>query len=121
RELLQAIRKGYVASAHDVAEGGMGVAVAESLFESNSLGATVTLKGDPTTALFSESQSRFIVSVKQEHEALFEELVKDAIKIGQVTNNNKLIVKNKSGEMLLQADKKELEDAWKGAIPCLLN
>ena len=121
RELLQAIRKGYVASAHDVAEGGMGVAIAESLFESNPLGATVTLKGDPTTALFSESQSRFIVSVKQEHEALFEELVKDAIKIGQVTNNNKLIVKNKSGEMLLQADKKELEDAWKGAIPCLLN
>ena len=45
------------------------------------------LEGSPVTALFSESQSRFIVTVKEENAAKFEELVPDAKKIGVVTDD----------------------------------
>lgn len=65
KQLLEAIRSGLVSSAHDISEGGAAVALAECLFETDGLGAEITLPGDETTVLFSETQSRFIVSVKK--------------------------------------------------------
>ena len=119
-QISKAIRANIVASAHDVSEGGVAVALAEPLFGGNGLGATVTLKGDATAALFSESQTRFVVSVKKENQQAFEEHV-DAVCIGEVTNSGKLIIKNENDESLVDASVEELKDAWKGAIPCLLN
>ncbi|WP_062106216.1 phosphoribosylformylglycinamidine synthase subunit PurL [Bacillus niameyensis] len=118
KQILKAIRNGVVASAHDVSEGGAAVAIAESLFGTN-LGATVTLEGDPTSALFSETQSRFILSVKKEHQQSFEELVEDARLIGTVTEAPSLFIHN-DGKVLVNTTVQELETAWKGAIPCLL-
>lgn len=118
-KLSQAIRANTVASAHDVSEGGVAVALAEPLFGENGLGATVTLKGEATAALFSESQTRFVVSVKKENQQDFEQLI-DAICIGEVTNSGKLIINNENDESLVDASVEELKDAWKGAIPCLL-
>ena len=57
-ELLEAIRADVVESAQDLAEGGLAVKLAESLFNGKGLGAEVSVAGDSTTALFSESQSR---------------------------------------------------------------
>ena len=65
--MLKAIKAGIVQSAHDVAEGGLAVALAETTFGANGLGVDVTLTGSATTALFSETQSRFVVSVKEEN------------------------------------------------------
>ncbi len=65
QELLTAIQAGVVASAHDIAEGGFAVALAECVMSTNGLGAKVTVDGDITSQLFSETQSRFIVSVKK--------------------------------------------------------
>jgi phosphoribosylformylglycinamidine synthase len=79
----------------------------------------VTLKGEATAALFSESQTRFVVSVKKENQQAFEQLI-DAICIGEVTNSGKLIINNENDESLVDASVEELKDAWKGAIPCLL-
>ena len=73
--LLQAIRAGLVQSAHDVSEGGVAVALAEKTFSAKGLGINVTLEGSAVTALFSESQSRFIVTVKETSAAAFEEIV----------------------------------------------
>src|SRR5699024_6994258 len=70
--LLDAIRQGLIQSAEDLAEGGLAVALAESVIRSNGLGATVSIEGDATVALFSESQSRFIVTVKEESVEAFE-------------------------------------------------
>ena len=42
KAVLEAIQAGLVASAHDLAEGGLAVALAESTFGSNDLGAKVT-------------------------------------------------------------------------------
>lgn len=118
-QILKAIRSGYVASAHDVSEGGAAVALAESLFGTEGLGAEITLSGNETSALFAETQSRFILSVKKEYQEAFEALVEDATLIGEVTNGGELVIKGNE-KTLVQSDIKLLEEAWKGAIPCLL-
>ena len=118
--LLKAIKAGLVQSAHDVAEGGLAVAIAEKTFSANGLGVEVTLTGSATTALFSESQSRFVVTVKEEHAATFVEIIKDAHKIGVVTNDAIVKINGDKG-VLVEGTVEEFRSNWKGAIPCLLN
>jgi phosphoribosylformylglycinamidine synthase II len=119
KQLLAAIQAGLVQSAHDISEGGFAVAVAECLMSASGLGADVTVTGEETAALFSETQSRFIVSVKRENKEAFEQAV-EAYLVGEVTGTNKLVVKHESGETLINASVNEMRTAWKGAIPCLL-
>ncbi len=119
QQVLSAIRAGVVASAHDVSEGGVAVALAESLMGSSSLGAEVTLQGEATTALFSESQSRFVLTVKKENQAQFESLV-EATYIGTVTDTSDLKI-TCGEELVVTQPVSTLEKAWKGAIPCLLS
>ncbi len=119
KQVLSAIRAGVVASAHDVSEGGVAVALAESLMGSANLGAEVTLQGEATTALFSESQSRFVLTVKKENQAQFESLV-DATYIGTVTDTSDLKI-TCGDELVVSQPVSTLEKAWKGAIPCLLS
>ncbi|MEQ6051544.1 phosphoribosylformylglycinamidine synthase subunit PurL [Lysinibacillus capsici] len=118
--LLKAIKAGLVQSAHDVAEGGLAVAIAETTFGANGLGVDVTLTGSATTALFSESQSRFVVTVKEENAAAFVEIMKDAQKIGVVTNDALVKINGDKG-VLVEGTVEEFRSNWKGAIPCLLN
>ncbi|AVK86281.1 phosphoribosylformylglycinamidine synthase subunit PurL [Lysinibacillus sp. B2A1] len=118
--LLKAIKAGLVQSAHDVAEGGLAVAIAETTFSANGLGVDVTLTGSATTALFSETQSRFVVTVKEENAAAFVEIVKDAQKIGIVTNDALVKINGDKG-VLVEGTVEEFRSNWKGAIPCLLN
>ncbi|PLT33294.1 phosphoribosylformylglycinamidine synthase subunit PurL [Bacillus sp. V5-8f] len=119
-EVLAAIKAGLVASAHDLAEGGLAVAVSEALFSSNGLGADIKVAGDEAAALFSETQSRFLISVKPENHSAFEAIISDATLIGKVTNSPVLSVLTEENRQLLDADVNELYNAWKGAIPCLL-
>ena len=116
--VLAAIRAGLVQSAHDLSEGGLGVALSECLFANEQLGAEVTIEGDPVTALFSETQSRFLLTVKEENQIAFERFV-EAKLIGQVNASGALRVMN-DNESVLEASVHELKAAWKGAIPCLL-
>lgn len=118
-QLLEAIRAGLVVSAHDLAEGGLAVAVTESLFTKKGFGATIMVEGDLTAGLFSETQSRFLVSVNKENREAFEKAVADAKWIGSVSHNGKLVITN-NGEEIMQEDVEELQQLWKGAIPCLL-
>ncbi|UOQ84405.1 phosphoribosylformylglycinamidine synthase subunit PurL [Gracilibacillus salinarum] len=118
-QLLQAIRAGLVASAHDIAEGGLGVALAESLFDTKSFGADVQVTEDVTSALFSETQSRFVVTVSEANREAFEAKVQDAKRIGTVTNTKKLVVRSGETEAITE-DVDTLQQLWKGAIPCLL-
>ena len=69
---LEAIRSGFVSSAHDLSEGGLAVAIAESAIYSGTslLGATIEsdeLNLDDIGTLFGESQSRILLSVSPEH------------------------------------------------------
>lgn len=118
-QLLEAIRSGLVASAHDISEGGAAVALAESLFGTG-FGANVCSPGEAAAALFAESQSRFLVSIKPEHQHSFESIVEDAKKVGLVTEAAELVIADNEGKELIHAPVAKLERAWKGAISCLL-
>lgn len=118
-QLLEAIQTGVIASAHDIAEGGLAVAIAESVM-AGKVGAKVTITGNETAALFAESQSRFLVTVPANKKERFEEIVEDTFLIGEVTAETGVMIQDDSQKTILQASIDELQKAWKGAIPCLL-
>ncbi|MFD1777075.1 phosphoribosylformylglycinamidine synthase subunit PurL [Fredinandcohnia salidurans] len=120
KQVLTAIRAGVIASAHDVAEGGFAVALAEKAFGAKGLGVKVQIQGDVVTELFSETQSRFIVSVKKENKEKFEQLVRANL-VGEVTGDGSFIVKGQTGKEVINLPVDDLRRTWKGAIPCLLN
>jgi phosphoribosylformylglycinamidine synthase subunit PurL len=119
QQLLAAIRAGLVQSAHDVSEGGVAIALAESTFGAEGLGTEVTLAGEEVAALFSETQSRFIVSVKRENKEAFEKTV-EATCVGEVIERNRMVIHNEQDEIIVDLSVEEMRTAWKGAIPCLL-
>ena len=117
--LGEAARRGLLSSAHDVSEGGLGVALAESAFR-NGLGFAVTLPGDdPTVALFSESAARAVVSLPGAALAEFEALCAahgvPASRIGEVTGDGELEF---VGAFTVGLD--EARDAWQAALPAAL-
>ncbi|HXC81396.1 MAG TPA: phosphoribosylformylglycinamidine synthase subunit PurL [Trebonia sp.] len=65
-----AARGGLLASAHDLSDGGLAIALAESCLR-GAQGCRITLPGDPFTALFSESSARALVSVTPGREPEF--------------------------------------------------
>jgi phosphoribosylformylglycinamidine synthase subunit PurL len=75
--LITAAQRGLLAGAHDLSDGGLAVALAESCLASGA-GAAVTLPGDNFTLLFSESAARALVAVPPEHEASFAALCAEA-------------------------------------------
>ena len=74
--VLAAIRGGLVASAHDLSEGGLSAALAESCF-GRGIGASVNVTTElrPDHALFSESQSRIVLSASPDKTAELEALL----------------------------------------------
>jgi phosphoribosylformylglycinamidine synthase subunit PurL len=121
--VYDAIRQGLVKSAHDLSEGGLGVALAESCF-GNEIGATVSLESDlrSDVLLFSESQSRILLSVAQEQKDAVLALAKERGVPAQVigTTGGKRLVVNVNGTEVIHAPLADLKAAWKDAIPCLI-
>ncbi|MDT0193210.1 phosphoribosylformylglycinamidine synthase subunit PurL [Exiguobacterium sp. BG5(2022)] len=114
--LLHAIREGLVTAAHDVSEGGLAAALPELVFGTG-FGMHVTIDTDLVTALFSESQSRFLVTVDKAHAESFARMT-NGTAIGTVTEAPTLVVR--ASDRLIEMDVKELERVWEGAIPCYM-
>lgn len=121
KALLSAIQNGLVASATDLSEGGLAVALCEKVFGNANLGADVTVDGSAVTALFSETQSRFLVTVKEENVSAFEKTVQEAVKIGVVTDDGKLSIQSQDNTVLIEGAVEEFQTVWEGALQCLLN
>lgn len=121
KALLKAIQAGFVASATDIAEGGFAVALLEKTFGTDGLGVNVSVDGSAVTALFSETQSRYLVTVKAEHVEAFEQVIVDARKIGVVTNDGQVNIQDENETTLIAGTVKEFEKEWEGALQCLLN
>lgn len=118
QRLLTTMENGLVSSAHDLSEGGLGVALAETVFKTD-LGLKVDFADQPAVRLFSETPGRFIVTVAPEKATEFEQaLGKDAHLIGEVTNSHWLMVKLANGE--LNESVAKLQKTWEEAIPCQL-
>jgi phosphoribosylformylglycinamidine synthase len=119
--VLGAIRQGLVASAHDLSEGGLAAALAESCFE-RGLGVSADFATPlrPDLALFSESQSRILLSAPPERaDALAAWLKARGIPLQRLgtVGGDRLVVKV-NGRPAIDASVSELCHIWKEAIPC---
>src|SRR5699024_9523591 len=115
-KLLVTIQAGLIQSAEDIAEGGLAVTLAEKAIRAGHVGVDVTISGDATVELFSETQSRYVVSVKEENVEAFENSGLQAVKIGHVTEGNELVVHQENGEQVLNEKLTELSTLWKEQI-----
>ncbi len=127
RALERAIRSGMIRSAHDVSDGGIGVTLAESAF-AGGLGASVDLSHVPRAGiyrddflLFSESASRFIVSISEADLPKFKLLFRSVpyAVIGKVTTDARLVVKGLDGSVLIDIENKALKEAWQAPFKTL--
>lgn len=115
--VLAAIKAGVVASAHDCAEGGVAVALAEAAFPK---GFGLDVRTIMTTAqLFSETQSRFVLTTSPENKAAFETIVGEkATLIGQVTTEKRITIQASDGK--IDVATQVAYRNWKEAIECLM-
>ncbi|MBB64711.1 MAG: phosphoribosylformylglycinamidine synthase subunit PurL [Waddliaceae bacterium] len=120
KALYQAIQNEYVASCHDCSDGGLAVALAESAF-AGGLGATVQLDkvsrsncSENFELLFSESPSRFIVTVPKNKQEAFERLFQSLsfACIGQVEADSRLRIKGLEQTIILDESIQDLQEAW---------
>jgi phosphoribosylformylglycinamidine synthase len=114
--------QGLIESAHDISEGGLGVALIEASLRFN-VGARIWLSElmerdnlDLTAALFSESQSRVIVSVGREDDVKFQALCEargvPVLRIG-VTDKSGMI----EFQDLKDLNLNEVRTAWTKTLP----
>jgi phosphoribosylformylglycinamidine (FGAM) synthase-like enzyme len=120
RFVLEAIHRGLVRSAHDCAEGGLGVAIAECCI-AGAIGFTFSgyddLNGPPRpprldAELFGESQSRVVLSCRPEDSAALQSLLAELGALGML-----VVVGQVGGDTLSWSDDlnvsvKELARAW---------
>ncbi len=120
RALSDAIYQGIVSSCHDCSDGGLGISLAEVAFSGDlgmviDLGAVIAEDVDRLdTLLFSESQSRFVVTIRKEHQQSFENTMGDTgcAMVGEVIEKPALILEY-SGKIVVNEGLSSLKDAWK--------
>jgi len=122
-----AVLAGLVASCHDLSDGGLAVAAAESAF-AGGFGITVDLscviwKGelsakDNTSLLFSESASRLLVTVHPDKQDNFEAAMDGncCAKIGIVIAERNLAITGLHGATVVKAGLDELKEAWQKTL-----
>ena len=121
--LVQAVRVGLLSSAHDLSDGGLAVALAESCI-AGGLGAQVILPGypRPELPLFGEGSSRAIVSVEgAARERLLELAAKlkvPLLPLGEV-GGDKLVIRV-GLEQMVEATVFALKKIYEESIPCFM-
>jgi phosphoribosylformylglycinamidine synthase len=123
----KAVNEKVVASCHDLSDGGLAVAAAESAF-AGGFGMKLDLsrvlwKGDEAgkgdcTLLFSESASRHLVTVHPEQREQFEAIMSGNCfaSIGVVTEEATLAITGLNGAAVVTADLAELKEAWQQTL-----
>jgi phosphoribosylformylglycinamidine synthase subunit PurSL len=126
RAYHNALNAGLVASCHDLSDGGLAVAAAESAFAGGygmalELGK-VAVKGDAplgdAALLFSESASRLLVTVRPEKAQAFEAAMAGTVfaKIGKVVAEQKFTVAGTNGATVVNAELADLKSAWQNPL-----
>jgi phosphoribosylformylglycinamidine synthase len=118
--LSKAIQEGVVASCHDCSDGGLGVALAETAF-AGGLGMAVNLALVPSSGvdrddalLFSESQSRFVVTIPPAAKESFEDLMKGTASshVGTVLAEGLFRIDGIRGTRIVEEYISTLKEAW---------
>lgn len=117
-KILQVIKAKLVQSVHDISDGGLSVALLESLI-CNELGVEASLISDglrKDSILFGETQSRYIVSVDKNNKEAFESFFKeDAVYIGKTVKKDSLVI-NIDGNRYINIKTKELIALYNDSI-----
>lgn len=118
-KVMEANAQNLIESSHDLSDGGLAVALVESAF-GGEFGVEATLDNlgtltDPVK-LFSESHSRFVVSIRPENQAAFEAILGDkAYLLGKVTANKQIKISSNNNS-LIDLPTEALLDAWAGGL-----
>ena len=111
-----------IQSCHDLSDGGFAVALAECTFGRDGLGADLDLGGHLPgelplpVLLFSESHSRFVVSVAPEDVWAFESILEErATRLGEVTDDGALRALH-GGRTALRVSTTVLRQAWNNGL-----
>lgn len=116
--LLKAEQSGLVASAHDLSEGGLAVAAAETVFKTE-LGLNADFRALDKKQFFSETPGRMLVSVAPENAATFEEIMQDdAMPAGEVAATQWLEIHLADAELNLPVA--QMQKLWEEALPCAM-
>nr|WP_278773338.1 phosphoribosylformylglycinamidine synthase subunit PurL [Limosilactobacillus mucosae] len=116
--LLKAEQSGLVASAHDLSEGGLAVAAAETVFKTE-LGLNADFRALDKKRFFSETPGRMLVSVAPENAAAFEEIMQDdAMPAGEVAATQWLEIHLADTELNLPVA--QMQKLWEEALPCAM-
>lgn len=118
--LVEAAEKSLMLSAHDTAEGGLAVALAEMCFGEKQMGVRINLEDDMRTdhLLFAETQGRVIAEVGGLNSAAFEKLAeKHGVKCTQIgTVEGAHIVIKHQGRTVIKAEVQEAADKFLNTI-----
>ena len=114
-KVMKANEQNLIESCHDLSDGGLAVAVCESAIGTE-FGVNLNLEnfGDLSlnAILFSESHSRFVVSINPGNKNEFEKLFgKDSSLIGKVTSN-KMMKINFKNNCVVDLEMEDLEQSW---------
>ena len=117
--LRSAINKNLIESAHDLSNGGLAIAIAESCIYGNlGFNGTTTPTDRWDTALFGENQSRIIISVQSEKLSMLKKLLSTMqcpfIKLGFV--GGKRLVFPKTLDIHLNEISKHWENGLKEVV-----
>ncbi len=124
--LVSLTKRDGVHSAHDLSDGGLAIAVAESCYETNRLGAEIALNDSSPAeyALFSEGGARAIISVDPKHAASIVHAANESgvgcQQIGKVTRDNTLRIQYK-GHTVLFGTIQTFRDVWANSLERALN
>jgi phosphoribosylformylglycinamidine synthase len=117
------VNEGWAESAHDLSDGGLGVALAESSFGRANVGARIALDSDlrPEFALFHEGPSRILISTSEPEKirAIADEFNVEAVTIG-VTIEGRLQITNRSN-VLVDSELTVLREPWQNSLEHLLH
>lgn len=112
--LFSAIQKNWIASCHDISDGGLLVAIAESMIGSQ-CGAELTIETESLDNFFwNESPGRFVVSISPEFETLFTTHFAgiEMQFLGRVIERPEMLVSTR-GTKLLQLSLDKITQTWK--------
>jgi len=105
-------------SAHDLSEGGLLVGLVQKAFGSQ-VGFDISVSLSDSQ-LFSETQSRFVVTVAKEKQPAFEQMIQEAgldpivQNIGQTISDKKAVIQTMNSKITM--DVEELEENWSSAL-----
>jgi phosphoribosylformylglycinamidine synthase len=118
--LRELIHTGAIESAHDISDGGLAVALAESAFPLN-VGAEVSLTSNgslPEVLLFGEDASRVLITCDQKNTENIKRIALQwglqAVRVGRTVPKNLEI--KLDGEVVVSAAVSELRQVWDTAL-----